>query len=177
MLYRFVLGMTFSLLLIYSSNSYAQVQNNKIYKPYIGVTVGMVDAEDINENSLDFDIGGNVFLGYRFTDIFALELGYSRAEGDFGSIGDISVDFYEVMLLFYFPYHKTLWPYIQTGFGYLQSKVSVASASFKDKEKKAFVGIGVDFKLSKDFVVRAGLKTMIGGDDLYILSVGPVYQF
>lgn len=125
---------------------------------YLGASLGQAEFDSCpGATCAGHDQAYKVFAGYRWTRNLALEAGYV----DFGKVTVTTGDSLEIKPRGFAGHLVASWPLTERfsvlgriGMVYGDAKVSGATGSRSDKGAKAAYGIGAQFDVARDFMVR-----------------------
>lgn len=143
----------------------------------LGQAKWKVDSESKNDTA--FGVAG----GYKFNDIFAVELGYRDLGGvsESDEDGKVSVDFTALQLsvIANAAINDKVGIYGRLGMADLKLKVSVPGDSASDSKNKAVFGVGAGYAVSQTVSLFVEYDQYAKYEDLKIstFSVGAKFQF
>lgn len=150
-----------------AASSYAAGPNNF----YAGADVGSTKIDDLSGRETSF--GG--FVGYNFTQNWAVEGGYRRL-GSFSVAGaDLDADQWHLSAIGTVPLSNGFNVYGRLGYNRLEAKASFKGVNAKDHTDKVLYGVGVGYDFGNN--VSARLELQKPSSDTTNLSAGVAFAF
>jgi OOP family OmpA-OmpF porin len=138
---------------------------------YGGVDVGSTKIDGLDDNKASF--GG--FLGYGFTQNFAVELGY-RQLGKWDVMGaDLKAKQTHLSLVGSWPLNPQLDVYGRLGYNQLRAEASYAGYTYGEDTSTGLYGIGLNYSFTPTLSGR--IEAQKPSSDSTNISVGVAFKF
>jgi len=138
---------------------------------YGGVDVGSTKIDDFGSSKTSF--GG--FVGYGFSQFFAVELGYRQlGKWDMGPV-DVKAKQTHLSLVGSYPLNERLDVYGRLGYNNLRGEASYGNVTYGDDSDEGLYGIGLNYNFAPNLSGR--IEAQKPSSDSTNYSVGVVWQF
>lgn len=138
---------------------------------YGGLDVGSTKIDGLDDNKAS--VGG--FLGYGFTQNFAVELGY-RQLGKFDVMGvDLTAKQTHLSLVGSWPLNPQLDVYGRLGYNQLRAEASYAGRTYGEDTSTGLYGIGLNYNFTP--TVSGRIEAQKPSSDSTNINVGVVFKF
>ena len=154
---------------------------------YVGasLTSTAADIETAVDNFSSDEMGWKAYVGWNFLDFLGAEAGYrdlgTFSEGDTDERFDVDLAVIDVSARAFLPIGDLFNLYGKVGYANIawDGKYEDAEGDFDidDDNWELFYGIGTEFKLGKNFAIRAEWEMYDTDEDLNTLSAGIIFRF
>jgi OmpA-OmpF porin, OOP family len=153
-----------------SANAYAQSSNHTSSGLYAGINFSSTKIDELGTKG---GFGG--YLGYKFTQNFAAELGLSN-NGKYDYFGtSVKVTAANLSLVGSIPVSSNVDLFGRLGYGNLKAKVSAGTFSESGNDNSALFGAGVRLNLNPQYAIRAEFARL--SSDSTTFSLGAQFNF